>query len=124
MIALTAILKKAAEYEDVKWLYFRVIKWVIAMQNAPINTNKTPWNDKPLEPKGSADITTPKKPINIAITLTKFMLSLRKKCDMTKSIKGDVNNTGYTIERGRSKTPFKTKRKPTVWTIPLVIWKV
>ena len=94
------------------------------MQNAPINTNKTPWNDKPLEPKGSADITTPKKPIKIAITLTIFMLSLRKKCDMTKSIKGDVNNTGYTIERGRSKTPFKTKRKPTVWTIPLVIWKV
>ena len=40
---------------------------------------KTPKNETTLVPKGSAEITTPKKPIKIAKTLIIFILSLKKK---------------------------------------------
>ena len=88
------MLKNDAEYDDVKWLYFLVIKWVIAIQNAPKKTKKTPKNETTLVPKGSAEITTPKKPIKIAKTLIIFILSLKKKWDKTSSINGDVKSTG------------------------------
>ena len=42
----------------------------------------------------SAEITTPKKPVKIAKTLIVLMLSLKKKWDITSSIRGDVNKTG------------------------------
>ena len=47
-----------------------------------------------LVPNGSAEITTPKKPIKIAKTLTILILSLKKKWDITNNIKGEVNKTG------------------------------
>ena len=47
-----------------------------------------------LVPNGSAEITTPKKPVKMANTLTIFILSLKKKWDITNSIKGEVNKTG------------------------------
>ena len=37
----------------------------MAIQKAPKNTKKTPRNETTLVPKGSAEITTPKKPIKI-----------------------------------------------------------
>ena len=40
-MTLTIILKNAAEYEDVRQLYFLVIKCVIAIQKAPKKTYKT-----------------------------------------------------------------------------------
>ena len=73
------MLKNAAEYDDVKWLYFLVIRCVIAIQKAPKKTKKTPRNETTLVPKGSAEITTPKKPIKIAKTLIILILSLKKK---------------------------------------------
>ncbi len=96
----------------------------MAIQKAPKKTNKIPKDETTLVPNGSAEITTPKKPMRIARTLTMLILSLKKKWDIISSIKGDVNNTGYTNERGNSRTPFKTKRKPIVWITPLIIWKV
>ena len=88
------MLKNAAEYDDVKWLYFLVIRCVIAIQKAPKKTKKTPSNETSLVPNGSAEITTPKKPVKIAKTLIKLILSLKKKWDITSNIKGDVNKTG------------------------------
>ena len=79
MITLTIILKNAAEYEDVRQLYFLVIKCVMAIQKAPKKTYKTPRAETMLVPNGSAEITTPKKPVKIAKTLIMLILSLRKK---------------------------------------------
>ena len=88
------MLKNDAEYDDVKWLYFLVIRWVIAIQKAPKKTKKTPRNETTLVPKGSAEITTPKNPIKIAKTLIILILSLKKKWDKTSNINGDVKSTG------------------------------
>ena len=50
----------------------------MAIQKAPKKTKKTPRNETTLVPKGSAEITTPKKPIKIAKTLIILILSLKK----------------------------------------------
>ena len=66
----------------------------MAIQRAPKKTYKTPRAETMLVPNGSAEITTPKKPIKIAKTLIILILSLRKKWDITSNIKGEVNKTG------------------------------
>ena len=66
----------------------------MAIQKAPKKTYKTPKVETMLVPNGSAEITTPKKPIKIAKTLIILILSLRKKWDITSNIKGEVNKTG------------------------------
>jgi hypothetical protein len=93
-MTLTIILKKEAENEVDKLKYFLVRRLVVAMQNAPIKTKSIPKNETWLFPKGSAEIITPRKPKKIATILIKFIFSLRKKCDIIKSIRGEVNKTG------------------------------
>jgi hypothetical protein len=61
-ITLTIILKKDAENEDESAEYLRVIKFVKAIQKAPIKTKNIPDKETSLEPKGSAEINTPVKP--------------------------------------------------------------
>ncbi len=61
-MTLTTILKKEAENEDESAEYFRVIKFVKAIQKAPIKTKNTPAIETSFEPNGSAEIITPKKP--------------------------------------------------------------
>ena len=51
----------------------------MAIQKAPKKTKKTPRKETMLVPKGSAEITTPKKPIKIAKTLVILIISLKKK---------------------------------------------
>ena len=51
----------------------------MAIQKAPKKTYKTPRAETILVPNGSAEITTPKKPVKIAKTLIMLILSLRKK---------------------------------------------
>jgi hypothetical protein len=93
-ITLTIILKKDAENEDDRAAYLRVIRFVRAIQKAPMKTSNIPVKETSFEPKGSAEITTPEKPRIIAEILTKFIFSSKKKWDMTKSIKGELKRTG------------------------------
>lgn len=113
-ITLITILKKEASNEDDKCINFLVIKLVRAIQNAPPKTNKTPINDTDPLPKGSAEIMTPKKPNKIAKIRTKLILSLKKKCDKTNSIKGELKRTGYTTDNGNLITPINTSKNPRV----------
>jgi hypothetical protein len=93
-ITLTTILKKEAENEDESAEYFRVIKFVKAIQKAPIKTKNIPNKETSLEPKGSAEINTPVKPRIMAEILIILIFSFRKKWDITKSIKGELKRTG------------------------------
>ena len=121
-ITLITILKKEAEKEVDKLKYFLVRRFVVAIQNAPIKTKSTPKIETWLFPKGSAKIITPRKPKKIVTILIKFIFSLRNKWDIIKSIKGEVNKTGYTTERGSLKTPNNTNKKPSVCNKPLISW--
>ena len=78
-ITLITILKKEAENEDEIAEYLRVMRFVKAIQNAPINTNSIPVMETTLEPKGSAEMRTPKNPRIIAKILIILIFSLRKK---------------------------------------------
>jgi len=78
-ITLITILKKEAENEDERAEYLRVIRFVKAMQNAPKNTKSIPDIEAELEPKGSAEMRTPKNPRMIAEILIILIFSLRKK---------------------------------------------
>ena len=78
-ITLITILKKEAENEDERDEYLRVMRFVKAIQNAPINTNSIPVMETTLEPKGSAEMRTPKNPRIIAKILIILIFSLRKK---------------------------------------------
>ena len=93
-MTLTTILKKEAENEDERAEYFRVIRFVNAIQKAPIKTKNIPDKETSLEPNGSAEINTPVKPRIMAEILMILMFSLRKKWDITKSIKGELKRTG------------------------------
>ena len=94
------------------------------MQKAPTNTKRTPNKDTWLLPKGSAEIIIPKKPKNIARILIILIFSFRMKCDITSNIKGDVNNTGQTTDKGSFSTPIRTKKKPKVWMHPRANWNL
>ena len=72
----------------------RVMRFVKAIQKAPIKTKNIPEKETSLEPKGSAEINTPVKPRIIADILIILIFSLRKKWDITKSIKGELKRTG------------------------------
>ena len=78
-MTLTTILKKEAENEDESTEYFRVIKFVKAIQKAPIKTKNTPTIETSFEPNGSAEIITPKKPKKIAVILIILIFSSKKK---------------------------------------------
>tara|TARA_B100000963_G_scaffold119094_1_gene103720 strand:+ start:1189 stop:1470 length:282 start_codon:yes stop_codon:yes gene_type:complete len=78
-MTLTTILKKEAENEDESAEYFRVIKFVNAIQKAPIKTKNTPAIETSFEPNGSAEIKTPKKPKKIAAILITLIFSSKKK---------------------------------------------
>ena len=78
-MTLTTILKNEAENEDESAEYLRVIKFVKAIQKAPIKTKNIPDKDTSLEPKGSAEINTPVKPRIMAEILIILIFSLRKK---------------------------------------------
>ena len=93
-MTLTTILKKEAENEDESTKYFRVIKFVKAIQKAPINTKNIPTIEITFEPNGSAEIKTPKKPKKIAVILIMLIFSSKKKWDITKSIRGELKRTG------------------------------
>ena len=78
-MTLTTILKKEAENEDEIAKYFRVIKFVNAIQKAPIKTKNTPDIETSFEPNGSDEIITPKKPKMIAVILIILIFSSKKK---------------------------------------------
>jgi hypothetical protein len=78
-MTLTTILKKEAENEDERAEYFRVIKFVKAIQKAPKKIKNTPVIDTSFDPNGSAEIKTPKKPKQIAVILIILMFSSKKK---------------------------------------------
>ena len=88
------MLKKEAENEEERAEYLRVMRFVKAIQKAPIKTKNIPEKETSLEPKGSAEINTPVKPRIIADILIILIFSLRKKWDITKSIKGELKRTG------------------------------
>ena len=76
-MTLTTILKKEAENDDERTEYFRVIKFVKAIQKAPIKTKNTPVIETSFKPNGFAEIKTPKKPINIAVILITLIFSVK-----------------------------------------------
>jgi len=78
-ITLITILKKEAENEDERAEYLRVMRLVKAIQNAPTNTKRMPIIDTTLEPKGSAEMRTPKNPRMIAEILIILIFSFKKK---------------------------------------------
>ena len=53
-----------------------------------------------------------------------FIVSFRKKWESTKSIRGELNNIGYTTASGKRITPFKTKKNPPECNKPLISWNL
>lgn len=78
-MTLTTILKKDAENEDEIAEYLRVIRFVKAMQKAPIKIKNMPDKETSFEPKGSAEINTPVKPRIMAEILIILIFSSKKK---------------------------------------------
>src|SRR5210317_1100876 len=93
-MTLTTILKKEAENEEERAEYLRVMRLVKAIQKAPMNIKNIPVKETSFEPNGSAEINTPKNPRIMADILIILIFSLRKKWDITKSIKGELKSTG------------------------------
>ena len=121
---LINILKKDISWDEAKCSYFLVIKFVTAIKTAPIKTSNTPKNDIDFVPKGSEDMMIPVNPIIKAMTLMLFILSFRKKWESTNKIKGELNKTEYTTDKGILVTPLKTNKKPPAWRKPLTIWNL